>query len=145
LIEKGKAWKQDNLIRKINEILRGWGNYHCHVVSKEIFSKLDHLIWEKLYRWAKRRHPNKSKNWIKKRYWSKMGNRDWIFETKSFRLILLSDIPIVRHRMVILKKNPYLDQEYFEQRILGRKGIDKFPQSTLFQFPIFELPDTERV
>jgi len=145
LIRKGQAWTQDNLIQRINPIIRGWANYHRHVVSKRIFTRQDHILWNQLYTWAKRRHPEKSRQWLKERYWHHDGNRDWIFETKSFRLILLSDIPIVRHRMGILKKNPYLDQEYFEQRILGRKGIDKFPQSTLFQFPIFELPDTERV
>ncbi len=145
LIKDAKAWTQDNLIQKINPIIRGWANYHRHVTSKRIFTRQDHILWNQLYTWGKRRHPEKSKIWLKYRYWHQEGNRDWIFETKDSRLMSLSDIPIVRHRMVILKKNPYLDQEYFEQRILGRKGEDKFPQSTLFHFPIFELPDTERV
>jgi len=140
LIEKGKAWNQDNLIRKINVVLRGWGNYHSHAVSKEIFSKLDHLIWQKLYRWAKRRHPNKSKQWIKERYWSKIGNRDWIFDSDNVRLMLLSNIPIKRHRMPKLGMNPYLDSEYFTKR-----STKVSTRMKLSDFPLFELPDTERV
>ena len=145
LIRKAQAWTQDNLIRRINPIIRGWANYHRHVVSKQIFTRQDHILWNQLYTWGKRRHSDKSKQWLKDRYWHRDGNRNWIFETKDIRLISLSDIPIVRHRMVILKKNPYFDQEYFEQRIVGRKRTDKFFQTTIFHFQIFELPDTERV
>jgi hypothetical protein len=47
--------------------------------------------------------------------------------------------------MVVLKMNPCLDKEYFEHRIFDNKGKEKFPQLTLFHYPIFELPDTERV
>lgn len=145
LIREVRAWTQDNLIRRINPIIQGWANYHRYVLSKRIFTRQDHILWNQLYSWAKRRHPDKSKKWLKGRYWHRDGKRDWIFETKTSRLISLSYIPIVHYRMVILEKNPYLDQEYFRQRILGDKWEDKFPQMTLFQFPIFELPDTQRV
>ncbi|MDD1729073.1 MAG: group II intron reverse transcriptase/maturase [Methanospirillum sp.] len=142
LIREARAWTQDNLIQRINPIIQGWANYHRYMVSKRIFTRQDHILWNQLYSWAKRRHPDKSKQWLKNRYWHRDGKRDWIFETKISRLISLSYIPTVHYRMVILEKNPYLDQEYFRQRILGYEWEDKFPQMTLFQFPIFELPDT---
>lgn len=145
VIREAKAWTQDNPIRKINPIIQGWANYHRHVVSKRIFSRQDYILWNQLYSWGKRRHPEKSKQWLKNRYWHRDGKRDWIFETKNSRLSSLAYIPIVRYRRVILEKNPYLDQEYFKQRIFGYKGEEKFPQLTLFHFPIFELPDTKRV
>jgi hypothetical protein len=81
----------------------------------------------------------------KDRYWHRDGKRDWIFESKIERLISLVYIPIIRYRMIVLKMNPHLDKEYFEQRIFGNKGKERFPQLTLFHYPIFELPDTERV
>ena len=98
-------------------IIQGWANYHRYVVSKRIFSRQDYILWNQLYSWGKRRHPEKSKFWLKNRYWHRDGKRDWIFETKNSRLTYLAYIPIVRYRRVILEKNPYLDQKYFKQRI----------------------------
>ncbi len=51
-----KTVKQEKLIQKLNPIIQGWVYYHRHVVSKETFSKMDHRINWKIYRWAKRRH-----------------------------------------------------------------------------------------
>ncbi|MCK4652633.1 MAG: hypothetical protein KAT13_06080 [Methanosarcinales archaeon] len=59
MIKDGKAWKQENLITALNPIVIGWSNYHRSVVSKEVFSNLDNRMWNMLWRWAKRRHPNK--------------------------------------------------------------------------------------
>jgi RNA-directed DNA polymerase len=29
------------LIKKLNQTLRGWGNYHRHVAASEAFSRID--------------------------------------------------------------------------------------------------------
>ncbi len=67
----GKSWSQEHLINKLNPIIRGWTNYHRSVVSSETFRKLDHILWAMLWKWAKRRHHNKSKKWIVDKYWKK--------------------------------------------------------------------------
>ena len=41
------------LIAKLNPIIRGWSNYFSTVVSKEVFSKIDSLLWKRLGRWAR--------------------------------------------------------------------------------------------
>ncbi len=69
-----------------------------------------------LWAWAKRRHPEKSKSWITKKYWHRMGSRNWVFSTGMNNLKLFSDTKIVRHPKVKLDKNPYLDVEYFDLR-----------------------------
>lgn len=145
IIHKAKAWKQVNLIQKINPILRGWANYHRHVVSKEVFSRQIHILWNQLYAWAKRRHHDKAKQWIKDKYWHRENGRDWIFKTEEIKLYDISSTPITRFIMVKLDKNPYLDREHFEQMKLFKNGRNNSFQTTIFQFPIFELPDTERV
>jgi RNA-directed DNA polymerase len=116
MINKGKAWKQEDLIGALNPIITGWTNYHQSVVSKETFSKLDNLVWNMLWRWAKRRHPKKSRSWIAKRYWHNEGLRNWVFSTKKNKLKLFSDTKIVRHTCLKLDRNPYLDKEYFDVR-----------------------------
>src|SRR5215471_11653970 len=50
-----------DLIRELNPKIRGWANYHRHVVSKRIFGRVDHEIVFCLWRWARRRHPNKAR------------------------------------------------------------------------------------
>ncbi len=39
------------LISRLNPIIRGWCNYYSGVTSKNTFSKLDNLIWKRLWRW----------------------------------------------------------------------------------------------
>ncbi|MBC2747376.1 MAG: group II intron reverse transcriptase/maturase [ANME-2 cluster archaeon] len=116
MIKKGKAWKQEDLIGALNPIITGWTNYHQSVVSKETFSKLDNIVWNMLWRWAKRRHPKKSKSWIANRYWHKEGTRKWVFSTEKNKLKRFSDTKIVRHTCLKLNMNPYLDKEYFDVR-----------------------------
>ena len=65
IIKSNKRAKTDNLILQLNPVIRGWGNFYRHVVSGRIFSLLDHRIWEATWQWAKRRHPDKGRRWIK--------------------------------------------------------------------------------
>jgi len=115
-IKEGKAWKQEDLIYVLNPIITGWSNYHRSVVSGGIFSKLDYRVWNILWKWAKRRHPNKSKTWIANRYWHSERTQKWIFSSEKNKLKFFSDTKIVRHTSLKLDKNPYLDKEYFDMR-----------------------------
>lgn len=115
VFEKNKAVAQQKLIEDLNPVLRGWGNYYSGVVSKTTFSKIDHILTNQLKRWSYRRHTNKSRKWIKDKYFIKVGNRDWIFGFRYkdcqndaiFALMRLADIPIRRHVKVKCEANPY--------------------------------------
>src|SRR5260370_1117545 len=52
-----------DLIDQLNPKIRGWANYHRHVVSKRTFGCVDHSIFSSLCKWARRRHPHKSSGW----------------------------------------------------------------------------------
>ena len=123
VIKRAKAWKQEDLINALNPIIIGWSNYHRSVVSKEVFSKLDNIVWNMLWRWAKRRHPDKSKKWILGKYWHREGTRSWVFSTKKNQLKRFSDTKIIRHIGLMVDKNPYLDTEYFELRKFRQRGL----------------------
>lgn len=116
VLERGKAWRQEDLIRVLNRQLRGWANYHQSVCAKDAFSRTDHILYEMLWRWAKRRHPQKNRKWITANYWYSKGLRNWVFSTKNAELIRLGEVPIIRHTKVRMSANPYLDSEYFIQR-----------------------------
>src|ERR1039457_5080993 len=44
-----------DVIHKLNPKIRGWANYHRHVVSKRTYVRVDHEIFSSLWRWARRR------------------------------------------------------------------------------------------
>jgi len=116
VIKRAKAWKQEDIINVLNPLIIGWSNYHRSAVAKEIFGKLDHIVWNMLWRWAKRRHPDKRNTWVANRYWHSVGTRNWVFSTGRNRLKLFSDTKIVRCAGLKLDKNPFIDQDYFNLR-----------------------------
>jgi retron-type reverse transcriptase len=127
--------KCQHLIYMLNMKIKGWANYYRHAVSKVIFKKVDHNIFEALWKWAKRRHPNKSLTWVKNKYFMKVGNNNWIFSAgilvpykgraKLLTLLRTSSIPIVRHIKIQSNANPYDPEykEYFEKREIRKKKI----------------------
>jgi RNA-directed DNA polymerase len=119
IIRSKKAASQERLIVLLNPIIRGWGNYFSKVVSKDVFQRLDALIFEKLNAWACFRHPDKGRHWIKAKYWSFSEDRSWVFGIPNhIRLISLSDIPIRRHLSLRTGKSPYDgDWVYWSQRL----------------------------
>ncbi len=122
IISKSISVQTEVLIAKLNPVLRGWANYHREVVAKQTFSKLDFQIYWKLMRWGLRRHPRKSKLWVKNRYWRKPDTRwefaaDVLMDDKSkdgasthawpLYLYKLADTKIVRHVKVKGDYNPF--------------------------------------
>lgn len=63
VIKVNKPTPAGQLIGQLNPLLRGWATYHRHVVSTVTFAKMDHAIFQALWRWATRRHPNKPPGW----------------------------------------------------------------------------------
>ena len=130
--------KQEALIRKLNPILRGFANYYKGVVSKETFSYISHRVWQYLWRWAKRRHPNKSKEWVRKRYFKTIKGNRWTFacttsdrrgKDKELVLYQIASTRIERHTKVkgnASRDDPSL-QKYWDKRHqrLGKTRFDK--------------------
>lgn len=55
IIKENKTSKRETLIKKLNSVITGWANYHQPVCSKQTFGSIDHVIYEMLWKWAKRR------------------------------------------------------------------------------------------
>lgn len=134
VIKDNKTAKQVNLIMLLNPILRGWANYHSHVVAKKIFARVDANVWSMLWRWAARRHPEKSARWVKEKHFRTMGSRNWVFAatekkedgTSRERILLKeSDTPIKRHIKIKAAANPHDPQwePYLESR-WGKKMLN---------------------
>jgi RNA-directed DNA polymerase len=133
-----------DLINELNPKIRGWANYHGHVVSKRTFNRVDHLIFYKLWQWARRRHPNKGPSWLKHKYFERHQDRDWIFfgetcdeegQRHKLRLLFASRIPIKRHVKVKSEANPYdpAYETYFEKRE-GDHMLERFRGTQTLRF-----------
>lgn len=129
VIKGNKAMDQLTLIRMLNPMIKGWAAYHQHIVAKVAFNKVDNEIWLALWRWAVRRHPNKGKKWIRKRYFHQQGARNWSFSTATGELLANGkpqyanlrkaiDTPINRFKPIKIAANPFDPQweMYFEER-----------------------------
>ena len=125
-----------DLIDTLNPMIRGWANYHRHVVSKRTFERVDHLVFSSLWQWARRRHPNKNLRWLKTKYFARRGNRDWSFfgeicddegRPSKVWLYYAKSTPIKRHVKVRGEANPYdpAYETYFEDRE-GAHMLDTF-------------------
>lgn len=112
-----KANSAYNLINLLNPIIRGWVNYHKHVCSKKVFGQIDHETYKCLWRWAKRRHRDKNRTWVARKYFGTLGNQHWRFfgETREAKgksmtrnwLTLAAQTKIVRHVKIRKEANPY--------------------------------------
>lgn len=127
LIKSHPTIKTESLIRLLNPKLRGWANYYRHVVSKQIFCKVDTAIFTTVYRWAKRRHSNKGATWVYEKYFKHPMPANWWFHAKTkaadghpgmFRLFKLASVKIERHVKVKAEATPYHPAyvSYFERR-----------------------------
>lgn len=112
IIKNSGALPADVLIYQLNPVLKGWGNYHRHVVSQKVFSLIDNDIYHALWRWATRRHGNKNLHWIKNKYFKSIGTHNWAFAAensnkKVVKLFKLESISIKRFIKVRNGANPF--------------------------------------
>ncbi len=117
--------KIEFLLATFNPIIRGWANYYQHVVSKRTFAKLDTAVWEMLWRWVRRRHPEKSIGWVKRRYYVARDSRSWVFTDGRNVIWQAAGIAIKRHVKVRVDANPYAAEwrAYFERRKLSANQV----------------------
>lgn len=121
-----KAVSQKELIRMITPKIRGWANFFRHSAAKQTFSLMDNKVFKLLWKWAKRRHPNKCDHWVKAKYFKTKGNRHWVFSAtdkkQTCELPLFDATKIIRHTKIKNLSNPY-DKEwegYFRERTKRR-------------------------
>jgi RNA-directed DNA polymerase len=120
IIRKYRNAPQEALIKTLNPVIRGWGNYFCAGVSSKIFSKMDHLLFQKLWVWAKRRHPKKGRKWIANKYW-RINQGCWKFGTnEGVTLARMSDIPSKRHIPIKGNRSPYDGDAIYWSTRMGR-------------------------
>ena len=128
VIKANKQARTGVLIAMLNPIIRGWAYYHRHVASSATFRKVDSAIFNCLWRWTRRRHPNKPSRWIVRKYFERLDGKRRVFRERSrdedgkptlAKLFHAATVPIVRCVKIKGEANPYDPQwePYFERRL----------------------------
>jgi len=141
--------KHINLIRTLNPIIRGWANYHRHIVAMETFSTVDCRIWQALWRWCKRRHPGKGARWIRSKYFKILRSQSWVFSAETgrtghdgkperVRLARATSTKIRRHIKIRADSNPFDPnwEPYFQDRARFLSGSRRFGTKGLPPGPV---------
>ena len=126
VIQSGLGLTQEQLIRKLNPLLRGWANYFRNAAANRTFNRVDTYLFQLLWKWARRRHPTKSATWKRRKYFSACGPL-WNFSVKIrlaegkshvLKLYRMARTRIERHIKVRKEANPYdpAYTDYFEKR-----------------------------
>lgn len=129
LIRANCTATQADLIHALNRVILGWVMYHRHIVATRTFRKVDHVLWHRLWRWARRRHQNKNADWVLHRYWHAVDGRSWRFAVDTgerthegkpawLKLVCANQTLIRRHLKIRAEANPYDPawRGYFEDR-----------------------------
>lgn len=130
VISTNKQMKADELVSKLNPIIRGWANYYCYSSAKETFNYIDYRTWKMLWQWSLRRHNDKGKRWIRHRYFMNIDNRAWIFGERKENVLLFcrSFRAGVRYAPVKGFNSPYDESlhEYWSKRY-GKTWRERTP------------------
>jgi RNA-directed DNA polymerase len=115
----------------LNPKIVGWAMYHRHICAADAYHQVDNAIFEALWRWCLRRHPNKNKRWVVEKYFTTVpgeggGNR-WVFfgevtntkgELSMRTLFKTTTLRIRRHTKIRADVNPYSPEwmDYLQRR-----------------------------
>jgi RNA-directed DNA polymerase len=126
-IINNKHITQSALINELNLKVIGWLQYHKYTHSRRPFQKIERALRRACWLWAKSKHPSKSKNWIKRKYFIRNKNGDWIFAStiKSRIIKLYTPTQLKRDKYIAINYNynPY-DPEWRDY-LKKRKSIQK--------------------
>jgi len=132
-IDNSGSMTAGDMIRRLNQQIKGWTMYHRFAVSSRIFAAVDDRIFWKLRRWCRKRHGQKSWGWIKRKYFQRMGEHAWVFtgvirDSKGkgwpIRLMKAAGVKVLRWVKIRSEANPYDPawELYLEERMAWKMG-----------------------
>jgi RNA-directed DNA polymerase len=113
-----KKWTPKKIVTEVNYKLNGWASYHRVSEAKEAFRRLDSFTWALVYKLIQKMYPNYTKEQIIKKYYWKASDGRYIFalaSNRDYKIVNLVDVVLVNARKIDLKKNYFLDKEYFDE------------------------------
>jgi RNA-directed DNA polymerase len=100
ILARHKTTRTDELIARLNPILQEWSSSQGVIpLHQQALRAIDRKLYEKIWRWARRRHRNKTQQWILDTYFPPQGDNHqrWLCGDTR-RLWRLSGDPGVRRQ-----------------------------------------------
>ena len=115
-ITKNQNLDTHGLIKTLNPVIRGWGNYYRHVASSEAYGDNDKYLYMRYNKWLYNTFPKSSGKWITSKHftdnWTFYDQQTGIKAHKMSRTPRRRYIKVQNHRRVYNKD----DQEYWNER-----------------------------
>lgn len=100
-----------SVVQRLQPIITGWSNYFRTAASKSTFSAMDKALMAKLMNWARKKHPRRTREWIRNKYLHLDGRRKrfgYLTEDSLQSGIKhFAETAIVRHTKVTGGASPY--------------------------------------
>jgi RNA-directed DNA polymerase len=115
-IDNSGSLTAGEMIQRLNQQIKGWTMYHRYAASKRTFNYVDHRIFQMVWRWCRRRHPKKNREWIRTTYFRQDGHRHWVFtgtlsnrngQGRPIELMAAAQVRIIRYVKIRSAVNPY--------------------------------------
>ncbi len=133
-IRKRRSVSQEQLIRELNPIIRGWSADSRTVVSTRIFAYCDSILWFQLMRWVKTRHRHESIRRAVNNYWHQTETRHWVFATPEGKeLRPHQKMTIQQYVKVKGRASPYDGNWFYWSQRLKSHPMMKKTQARLLQ------------
>jgi len=74
---------QFSLMKKLKKKIFHWANFSSEVFPRRIYFYCDFILFQYLWKWARKTHPKKSKSWIRQKYFFCVNSKIWFFGFKQ--------------------------------------------------------------
>jgi len=125
-IKKAIGQKQFYFMKKLQKIIQSWYIEYKGLGMKEIFSYCDSMLLKFFWNWAKKTHPNKSKYWIRKKYFHQISSNKWFFGKKFGKKFLF-----LRFHSFIKFFPEYSNTTKRKKKFINQKNDLKFKNNSI--------------
>lgn len=103
VVKLNSAQKQEILIKRLSAKTYTWCYYQINFpINFKSFYLCDRQLYNFLWKWACRRHNNKSKYWIQSKYFYKLNNKIWLFGNVIQNSEILSSSTLSINKLIYL-------------------------------------------
>ncbi len=106
LLTRFKQAKTDAIIYRLNMMIRGWAMYYRYCNAYQTFRSLDSVVFRWVWKWCRRRHPKKGKEWVANKYFRLDSPRKWMLSGEKWSKMDFLDIPRMRYYWRVSDNSP---------------------------------------
>jgi group II intron reverse transcriptase/maturase len=96
------------VIDALNPVLLGWGRFYQHCYgAKQVFTRIDHYVWDRLRRWLRKKFPKTPRLAIRRRYWRRLEGRARYRWVDKRPVAIVADLKVGRHDLLSMGSPDY--------------------------------------